>query len=371
VRNSTIYTNTPITFRRSSRKIWSKYGSNLQNVDPELRSIYIADGFETELTNKCKYFLQTGDHSIFSEEELDKLRMLVQIDQAGAEGLIVAYDTYDGDYRSLFKNGIKVHSYVAMSLFKDVWPYEVKERTGNKIDIDTLIKTPIAQLKQNPDWRILESVIKDSDNWSTEKRYYYFAKQTVHSGSYGIEQHTFRMNVLEKSGGKIMIPKEDAAYFLSGFRSMFPEIPTRNERVRKQAESEKILFNLFGHPYIITNENITENNYKEFYAWCPQSTIAEITRTALTRTQTHIETRQQRWDILGDCHDSILGQCKIPEVGEFANCLRSNINQELTSLVDGTKFRMKSEVQVGMNWGKFTPTNKTKNQLGLRECEWL
>jgi hypothetical protein len=371
MRNSTIYTNTPKTFRRSSKKIFNKWGSNLQNVDPELRCIYIPDGFDDKLTNKCKYFLQTGDHTIFSEEELEYLRILIQIDQAGAEGLIVAYDTYDGDYRALFKNNIKVHSYVAMSLFKDIWPYEVKERTGNKIDIDALISTPIPQLKQNPEWKILELVIKDSDNWSTERRYYYFGKQTSHSGNYGIEQYTFRMNVLEKSGGKIMIPKDDAVFFLSTYRAMFPEIPARNERVRKQAEETHILYNLFGHPYLITNENITETNYKEYYAWTTQSTVAEITRIGITLTQLHIETYNKRWDILGDCHDSILLQCPIIDASEAASIMRTNINQELTSLIDGTKFKMKSEIQVGFNWSKFTPTNKTKNQLGLREVEWI
>src|SRR5690242_10436940 len=82
------------TFRLSSSKALRRWGGNLQNIEKSMREIY----------------------------EPDPGKIFVQVDQSGAEALITAYCCEDGQYRELFKNGIKPHSYLGMHLFKDVWP---------------------------------------------------------------------------------------------------------------------------------------------------------------------------------------------------------------------------------------------------------
>lgn len=381
MRNSTLYKNTPRTFRRSSSKIMPEknkanigWGSNLQNIEKSMRAIYHPDGFnpkDSKLTEKCKYFLQTGDSSIFTEEELFKLRIMVNSDQAGAEALIVAYDSERGKYRQLFENNIKVHVYVAMILFKEIWPLKMKERGGIELDIETLCDTPIPSLRQNPQFKELDTLIKDSDNWPLTERYYYFAKQTCHSANYGIEWNTFMLNVLEKSGGKVVLIRDQAEYFLKMYRGEFPEIVERCRRVRKQAEDYGIIYNMHGHPYIITNYELDESMYKELYAWGPQSTVGEITRIAFTNLHEHIWNNNLKWDVLQDNHDSYLSQCPLTEVKDLARKKQEFIEQKLVSPVDGTCFRMKSEVQIGFNWGPFDKHNPDKNPLGLREVNWL
>jgi hypothetical protein len=311
--------------------------------------------------------LETGDTDLFTEEELDKLRIFLQADQSGAEALIVAFDSEAGDYRQLFINNVKVHVYVAMKLFKDVWPLKMREKSGLNLDIETLDNTPIPKLKLNPQWRELDLLIKDSDNWPLTERFYYFAKQTVHSGNYDIQWAKFILNVLEKSGGKINIPEHEGKRFLETYRGLFPEIPERNRRVRRQVDETKLIYNLFGFPYQITNYNITEHGYKEYYAWGPQSTVGEITRIAFTRLQEIIEENRYKWDILADTHDSYLVQCPLRDTSTCKKAMQECMNQELTSLVDGTVFRMKSECQCGFNWSK----KKSNNLLGLRELKWL
>lgn len=362
-RNSTQYALAgPVTFRRASRKILGTYGTNLQNIEKSMRALYIPDGFTKELESKCKFWLETNDLSIFTEEELFKLRVMLQVDQAGAEALIVAYDCTAGDYRLLFENNVKPHVYVALKLFKDIWPKKAKELSGMDIDIDLLDKTPIPLLKKNPDWKELDKIIKDSDNWQISERYYYLAKQTCHSANYDIQWAKFIMNILEKSGGKIVLDREQGMHFLNTYRALFPEIPARCERVRRQVDQTKMLFNLHGHPYIITNYNILENTYKEFYAWSPQSTVGEITRIAFCQLQEYIESENKKWDVLADTHDSYLVQCPLTDVQDCSKKMQEFMNQELISPVDGTKFRMRSECQYGFNWSN----NSEYNPLGLR-----
>lgn len=371
MRNTTLYKLAgPKTFRRSSTILWKKWGSNLQNVRKDIRGIYHTDGYKKELEAKCKFWLQTGDLSVFTEEELLALRVFLQTDQSGAEALIVAYDCESLDYRQLFIHGVKPHTYVAMKLFKDVWTRKMKENGGliEDFDIDVIDKTLIRDLKKNPYWYDLSKLIADSDNWETKERYYYFAKQTVHSSNYDIQAYTFRMNVLEKSGGKIMISAKEAERFLMVYRGLFPEIPERNRRVAAQADKTGILYNMFGFPYYITNYNLMDDDYRKLYAWGPQSTVGEITRIAFSTLQQYIEQEQKPWDVMADTHDSYLVQCPLFQVKECKQKMEEFMNQKLVSPIDGAEFNMRSETNVGFNWAPF---KKDTNVLGLQEPKWL
>lgn len=372
MRTSTLYGLAgPKTFRRSSKKLFGK-GGNLQNWEKSLREILVSDGWSEDIATKLSFWLETGDLSIFTEEELVNIKVLLQVDQSGAEALIVAYECTDGDFRQLFIHGVKPHVFVALKLFKDVWPLEAREHgfagITDKI-VDDICGLKIAELKSNPYWKELDKLIKDSDNWPIEKRYYYNAKQTCHSANYGIEANTFILNVLEKSGGRIVLLREQGDYFLGIYRALFPEIPERCERIRKQVEQTRMLYNLFGHPYYIGKWEINTTDLREYYAWSAQSTVAEITRRAYSRLYEQIADTDKKWDILLDCHDSIATQCSLIDAKECGLKMTECMNQELTSPSDGTIFRMKSECQIGFNLApmKKLPDGTIKNKLGLRE----
>lgn len=365
------------TFRRSSRKFWDIYGGNLQNIEKSVRRIYIPDGFGEHVKQKCKYWLDTGDLSVFTEEELMTIRCFGQIDQAGAEALIVAYLCRAGAYRQLFENSVKPHVYVAMKLFKDIWTKKMKDMGGmiEDFDIDAISVTPIPELKKNPFWRDLDLLIKQSDNWSLQERYYYLAKQTCHSGNYGIMENTFVMNILEKSGGKIALPKEKGREFLMEYRGLFPEIPEWNRDVLTQVEKTGMLYNALGFPYQITDyvgdHKVVEANAKEYIAWGPQSTVGEITRLAVSQMQEYIETERKPWDNLADTHDSMMTQFPLMDVREWISKASQFMNIEMTSPADGVKFRMKSECNIGFNWSSHDEMKPEKNPLGLQSPKWL
>jgi hypothetical protein len=358
---------------RRKRKGW---GANLQNIEKDLRSIYKPNGFTPALTEKCLYYMETKDLSVFTEEELFTLRIFIQTDQSGAEALIVAYLTEAGNYRELFKNKIKPHSFLGMHLFRDIWPEKMREHKlmsgDSDFSIDELCKLPIAALKQHKWWPVLDKLIKSSDNWSLKERYYYLAKQTEHSSNYDIKENTFRMNVLEKSGGKISISAEDAARFLDLKHGLFPEIKGYHRWVLRLADTNRIIYNLHGDPYQITVYELTETHEKEIYSWIPQSTVGQITNRAYTRMYEYIKENRLSWDLLANTHDSYLLQCRLQDEVECAKRSKEFIEQSFKSPIDGVEFQMGSETQSGFNWapakrdkdGKFT-----KNPLGLREVK--
>ena len=371
------------TFRRSSCQILPKkqvingkivskgWGGNSQNWEKSMRGIYIPDGFKNELIEKCKFYLETGDTSIFTEEELANLRIFLQRDQSGAEALIVAYECENGNYRQLFINSIKPHVYVGLKLFKEVW----KKRLDNRLieqgcNIDELCDIPIPLLKKNPFWKDVDTLIRSSDSWPVETRYYYFAKQTCHSANYDVQQNSFRMNVLDKSGGKVVLTKEQGTMFLDVYRSLFPEIPDRNNRIAQQARDHKILWNMFGHPYNITDYDVSYK-LKELYAWSAQSTVGEITRIATTKLYDWIqEYDKSTVDNLADTHDSYLIQSRLDEIKEVKDKSAEFMNLPFVSPYDGVKFNMKSEFKIGFNWYD-ADEKKLKNPLGLQEVKWL
>lgn len=143
------------TFRTGHRKLFSNkrdtpfnnFGGNRANIEKPMRQLWNAD----------------------------KGMLLCQVDQAGAEALIVSYLCKDKKYRSLFKHGIKPHIYLALKLFKEQW-----REYWNPEEIELASITTIPLLNQLPFWKALNNLIKSSDNWLSSQRYYHFAKKTIH-----------------------------------------------------------------------------------------------------------------------------------------------------------------------------------------------
>ena len=67
--------------------------------------------------------------------------------------------------------------------------------------------------------------------------------------------------------------------------------------------------------------------------------------------------------MLANTHDSYLVQCPLSDELECGKKMKEFMEQELVGR-GGAKFRMKSEVQSGFNWG---PYKKGSNEEGLKE----
>ena len=268
--------------------------------------------------------------------------VFLQNDQAGAEALIVAYLCTAGRLRELFNYGIKPHTYVAMHLFVEVW----KARMNCN---DIPINSPIAEIKNWSRWKELEKHIKESDNDIPSKRFYYFAKQTCHSANYGIKAPTFVMNVLDKSEGQVVIPLVEGQRFLSVYHNLFPEIQNWHAEIQARLKATRELKNLFGFPRYF-HGMLTDQSFKEAYAFIPQSTVGCITHLAAEKLQRLLDggTRDD-FAVMQNNHDSLLVQCFKSKHLEIARLMTEAMNCPLVN-ERGERFQMRSEVGMGYNW---------------------
>lgn len=337
-RNSTNYViSGTLSFRLGSRKILRRYGSNLQNIEKSMRTIYVPD----------------------------KGKVFVQVDQSGAEALIVAYLCEPGNFRDLFIHGVKPHVFVGLHNFKQQWKdYYAATGLSSYPNIDELCSLSIHELKKHRDFKEVDKLIKSSDNWPSEKRYYYIAKMICHASNYGMRAGAFQLNVLEKSKGKIALSKIEAQNYLTTYHTLFPEIHGWHRDVERQITETHYLYNLFGFPryFFFAQTNPSDNLLKEAYAQVPQSTVGCITHIAATEMYEHARKNNLKWDIMANTHDSLLMQCPIGEESFCAKQLSTFMNQELIS-PRNEKFCMRSEAQWGHNWSP----RSSKNTDGLRE----
>lgn len=327
------------TFRRNSESITLDFiqkidvGTNLQNIEKSARKMYVPD-----------------DGKIF-----------VQCDQSGADALIVSYLCRDGNFRSLFKNGISPHVFVAIHVFGNVWQQKMDSGSSRYFSIKEVQDYPIPELTKHPFWKELVTLIKSSDNWPSSQRYYYISKQLGHSGNYDASWAMFQLNTLEKSKGKIVIPDDDAKHFHTHYHELFPEIHEWHDETKAILTETRTLHNLFGFPRYFGRE-LNNKMFKEAYAYVPQSTVAIITAVAYTRLQEFIEANKLKWDLLSDCHDSYLCQCPIDEEKECRAKMLEFMQQPLIGR-DGVKFNMRAEAQSGFNWSPYHPD---KNPKGMK-----
>jgi len=346
------------TYRRSSKAIVEgfgdylfKIGTNLQNIEKELRRIYHAKGYKAALHfEKCLHYLKTNQYDHFTAEELAIIRIFNQVDQSGAEALIVAYLCEHGKFRDLFLNGVKPHVFVALHLFSAVWQDELNKISSGdfKIDIKDFLDSPIPDLQKHSYWKALDKIIKSSDNWEGGRRYYYIGKKVCHAGNYGMRGNTFQLAVLEESRGQIALTKRQADEYIGFYHTLFPEISEWHRDVIRQLEATRTLYNLFGYPKYFGQE-IRDGMFNEAYSFVPQSTVACITAKAFCKLQDFIEGTNRDWDILADTHDSYMNQTPIPESIESLKIMKDFIEQDLVS-PRGEKFKMKSEGQHGFLW---------------------
>ena len=303
------------SYRLASRRLLNKWGTNVQNFPKKLRKLFVAD--------PCK--------------------VIVQADQAGAEALVVSYLCREGNFRKLFLNGVKSHVYVAMRLFQEVWEAELGE------SIKDYCEASAADLVKLPRWEELKKLISSSDNWSADKRYYFMAKMVCHASNYGMKAPTFRVNVLQKSGGAVNLTNKRATYFLETYHALFPEIRKWHNDTVAELKRTRVLRNLFGYPRMFT-QPIEPTMFKEAYAFVPQSTVGCITNIAFTDLYHNPRIRELGADVLQNNHDSVLLQCYADCADEVAQIACEALNQEMISPY-GEKFKMRSEAMIGPNWG--------------------
>lgn len=296
------------SFRLASSKLLGFYGTNLQNPTPSLmRCVVPSPG-----------------------------NIFIQPDQAGAEALIVAMECRPGKYRRLFDLNIKVHSYMALQIFTDMFRGEYPIERYRQVDPDVFAAYP--ELKS------LLKTIKDHEDE------YYLGKKTIHSFSYDEGPQTFRLVCLEESDGKIALTFKEAKTFRGIWQETFPEITEWQAITIGKLSVDRYLRNLFGYPRYfgrLWNDELK----RQAYAFVPQSTVGCVTHMAYTELYHRIRKEHLPWTLLNNKHDSLL--MEIPDTNEHrdmaSDYCRQHMGRELVSS-RGEHYHMKVGISFGHNW---------------------
>jgi len=176
---------------------------------------------------------------------------------------------------------------------------------------------------------------------------------------------TFMINVLERTDGEIVLTIKQAKEFLDMFDALFPEIIELQEEIRGIVKSTRQLTNLFGHVKRFV-QPMRSSYERQWLAFIPQSTVGELTVIASNeiRKYLHKEKLQNEILLVNNKHDSLLLDCPIVHRDLSINLLRSTMSQMFTT-PRGESFRMGVEVSEGMNWAKWSETNKD----GMKEIK--
>ena len=316
----------PTTFRLASSKTINGKGTNLQNPSDRICRLYIPD----------------------------KGKVFVNVDQSGAEALVVSYLTTHGRFRDLFLNKIKSHCYIALRLFSKEWDTDMDWTPGRT---DELLTLSPADLSAHSDWKQLLPKIKHHETR------YFLSKKTCHASNYGMQGNTFQMSVLEETDGLVNLSKYMADLFLQTYHDLFPEIKVWHNEIVILINTTKVLRNLFGYPREFNCLFCDDAVKREALAFIPQSTVGTITNIAFVELQDYIEQESKDWDLLNNKHDSFMTQVPIEEAEEAAKVKIKIMEKDLVS-PRGEKFKMKAEAQLGYNWGHW---DEKENPEGLKD----
>jgi hypothetical protein len=299
------------SYRTSARMLFGDYGGNSQNVPESVRKYLVPDpGYE-----------------------------IGQVDQGGAEALIVAYLCEPGAYRELFECGIKPHTYLALNIFTD--------KFRGQYPRDRYQFRRPSELTQLPEWSKLNKFISKDPSNDVE---YSLGKMTAHAKAYDMKAPTFRLNVLEKSGGRINLTLQEAKMFLETYERLFPEVLEWQNATERTVMETRKLYNLFGFPREFTGR-MNHELLREALSFVPQSTVGCLTSIAITELQNEIETQDWPCDILANVHDAIVEQHNPDIRSNVLKFIQKSFGRPLVT-PKGETFYMKSSAMYGTSWAK-------------------
>ncbi|CAK0776593.1 POLAc domain-containing protein [Azospirillaceae bacterium] len=293
-------------FRLGSRQLFD-HGGNAQNPSKSSLRMYIADP-------GTKF---------------------VQVDQAGADALCVAYLAKPGLSRELFKYNVKPHVYVALLLFTD--KFRLAHRGRNAYS-----DYNICDLVALDEWPALRKEIADSTPW------YFIAKKIVHSSNYRMGARTFQMTVLKESGGEVVLTFAEAKAFLDFYKALFTTIVEWQQEIEDEARQNGILYNMMGFPRVC-GELMTDSYVRDLISWRPASTVACITHQCINTIEEMCHQQGLDWHLQSNKHDSCMYMVPDADV-ELASKEISNAMKAKLVGRDDVQFQMGCGVQVGTEW---------------------
>lgn len=188
----------------------------------------------------------------------EKGKILIQVDLQQAESRYVALDAPEPKLMEMLANKQDVHKYVASKIFRK--PEELVTKEQRQL-----------------------------------------GKKSGHSANYGVGARTFAEACLTEMG--IVLSEQEAKRIIQGYYEVFPGILRRQQNIQAEIRRTRTLTTPLGRSHT-WYDRVNDAVFREAYAYCPQSTIPDITNHLMLFLRDTFEDLE----FLLQVHDSLLLQ---------------------------------------------------------------
>lgn len=308
--------------RLSSAKTIFGTGMNMQNLPSQFKKFLVAD----------------PDYLMF------------EIDKAKAEWVVVAYLSGDPNMIRVIEEGLDPHIYTAhlMTGLPEELIAEENELIGHLTDPDEIGRIR-NQLQHGSS---ANSLAYDSAEFLPRTMSVrQCGKKSNHGLNYDEGYKTFALSneMLESDAKKVVQLYKYKAY---------PGIPIWHKNTQQKLMDDRTLVNYFGRQYKFLGA-WNEDLFKAAYAFIPQSTVADLVNLGITNTYYDTRADLRELELLGQVHDSILGQFYIaPDNPSTIIVTMARAMKQVGDYMDlpmeygGREFRIDNDLKVGPSWGK-------------------
>ena len=246
---------------------------------------------------------QTVPKSVRNCFRADEGKLLVQIDLAQAESRFVAWEAPEPNLMAMLEEGRDVHKYVAGRIFRK--PEEIVNKQERQL-----------------------------------------GKKSGHSANYSVGPRTFAESCLVEMN--LYIDEYEAKRIIETYFEVFPGIRRRQENIRKELYLKRMLKTPIGRERHFFGR-LDDATFREAYAYCPQSTIPDITNHLMLKLWELKEYLDV--EFLLQVHDSLLLQVPPERVSEIEAVARDYASWHPKITLAGGDLIIPVDFEVGERWG--------------------
>ena len=234
--------------------------------------------------------------------------VLIQIDLKQAESRYVAWDGPDHTLMQLIEDNRDIHRYVAGRIHKKS-----------------------------------EEMVTNAERQ--------LGKKAGHAANYGTGPRTFAEACLVEMD--LFISEQEARNVLNAYFETFPGIRRRQETIRQTVYNKRCLKTPLGRERYFYGR-MDDATFREAYAYCPQSTIPDITNNLMLHLWDNRDYLGLAWEDSGrfllQVHDSLLLQARPERVADIAAFCRDLSAWHPYISLAGGQLLIPTDVEVGTDW---------------------
>lgn len=269
-------------------------------------------------------------------------KLLLEFDLSGAEWVVVAYKSNDSNMIGVVESGKSPHV-VTGSLISNI-PEDLVQQEHKLIGSMT-DATEITKLRED---ELADLYLFPQAFLPRTMSIRQAGKKSNHGLNYGMKYRKFAL--LNE------IPENDALVMCSAYAEVaYPGIQNYWSETREQLKKDRTLVNCFGRKVKLRGE-WGNDLFMEAYSYVPQSTVVDSVNEAMCQVFDNEEPIFVPMELGAQVHDSLMLQYPVPvysrEWDDLASfCLRVKEYMRPELEYSGHKFRLNSDLKVGISWG--------------------